>query len=63
MVITDTLRVLKKAARDVYKGLLKYSGTTLILDSVEARQRWRRSRNHSAESSNTQSSADHLSKR
>jgi hypothetical protein len=63
MVIRDTLRVLNKAVIDVYRGLMKYSGTTMILDSVEARRRWRRDRDHSADSSDTQSSEDQLSKK
>ncbi|MBM4463910.1 MAG: hypothetical protein FJ012_11410 [Chloroflexi bacterium] len=63
MVIVDTIRVLKKATIAVYKGLMKYSGTTMILDGVEARRRWRRNRNRSAERSNTQSIGDQLSKK
>jgi len=58
MTITGTLRILKKAPRDIHKWLMKYSGTTMIIDSVEERLRKRESLNHTKESSDTRSSAD-----
>jgi hypothetical protein len=54
----STLRILKKAARDIYKWLMKYSGMTMIIDNVEERRRKRESLNHSEEPSDTRSSAD-----
>jgi hypothetical protein len=60
----NILRVLKKAARDIYFGVLKYSGTTLIAESVDARLRKRRSGDHPTEPPPSQSTnADALSKR
>ena len=53
----STLRILKKAPRALYRWLMKYSGTTMIIDSVEERLRKRESLNHSEETSDTQSSA------
>lgn len=53
MIVTHTFRVLKEAIRGIYRGLLKYSGTTFILDSIEARLNKRKEENRSKGSSST----------
>ena len=53
MIIAHTFRALKEAVRGIYRGLMKYSGTTFILDNVEARLNKRRGENHSKGSSST----------
>ena len=38
--IIRALRATKKAAIAVHRWLMKYSGTTMIIDNIEERRRW-----------------------
>lgn len=59
MIFTHISRTLKEAISSIYKGLMKYSGTTFILDSIEARLNKRKEENSSKGSSSTESHANH----
>ena len=38
--IMRVLRAIKKAAPAFHRWLMKYSGTTMIIDNIEERRRW-----------------------
>ena len=53
MVIAHSFGIFKKALKGFYRGLMKYSGTTFILDNIEARLNKRRDGNSSQGPSST----------
>jgi hypothetical protein len=58
MVIAHSFAVFKKALKGFYRGLMKYSGTTFILDNVEAKLKQQRDKNESQIPPNNQSFID-----
>jgi len=58
MVIEHSFAIFKKALKGFYRGLMKYSGTTFILDNVETRLNKRKDKNDSGKPSDNQSSLD-----
>jgi hypothetical protein len=56
--IMQALRATKKAAIAVHRWLMKYSGTTMIIDNIEERRRQRQSEEHSEADSGTSSERD-----
>ena len=45
--IMRAIRATKKAALAVHRWFMKYSGTTMIIDNIEERRRWRQSEERS----------------
>ena len=58
MGIMRALRATKKAALAVHRWLMKYSGTTMIIDNIEERRRRRQSEEHSEADSGASSERD-----
>jgi hypothetical protein len=56
--IMRALRATKKAAIAVHRWLMKYSGTTMIIDNIGERRRQRQSEEHSEADSGTSSERD-----
>jgi hypothetical protein len=58
MSIAYSFGIFKKALKGFYRGLMKYSGTTFILDNAEIRLNRQRDKNDFQTSPNNQSSID-----
>jgi hypothetical protein len=56
--IMRALRTIKKAVLAFHRWLMKYSGTTMIIDSIEERRRRRQSEERSEGDSGTSSERD-----
>ena len=51
MVVVQVLRTIKNAALAFHRWFMKYSGTTMIIDSIEDRRRGRREEEQPGDSS------------
>jgi hypothetical protein len=49
VMILRALRAIRKAVLAFHRWLMKYSGTTMIIDNVEERRRWRQNEDRSQE--------------
>ena len=56
--IMRVLRAIKKAAPAFHRWFMKYSGTTMIIDNIEERRRWRQYEERSEADSGTSSERD-----
>ena len=54
----QAFRAIWKAVSAFHRWFMKYSGTPMIIDSIEERRRWRQSSERSEEASGTSSEGD-----